>query len=563
MTREPVIDFDHFSFRYASQQEATLKDIHLSINRGEKVLILGQSGSGKSTLIHCINGLIPYSFNGEITGSLKVAGMDTLHASIFALSKQVGTVLQDSDAQFVALSVAEDVAFALENQAIPREQMIPKVLEATDQVGMSGFLKQVPFTLSGGQKQKVALAGVLHEKVGILLFDEPLASLDPYSGMQTIELIDAIHNEDRTVLIVEHRLEDVLHRPVDRVIVMHEGQVVYDGKIDALLKADILAKYGLREPLYLQALRLAKVDLKQLDPIEDVHAIDFKPYRQALKAFGEPVHKSRRDVHEILMAVDHVTFAYEETQVIKDVSFSVRKGERIAFIGKNGAGKSTMAKLLTGVVRPDQGRITLMDQDLLTLSISEIGRRIGFVMQNPNQMLVKHLIKDEVSFALGLRKMTPEAIEERVAQSLKICGLYPMRNWPVSAVSYGQRKRITVAAILALDPDILILDEPTAGQDYAHYTEIMDFLDTLNTERNITFIFITHDMHLAIEYTDRALVFTDGQLIADDAIHTVLANPDIIEQAHLKQTSLYHLAQACGYPADSVIQHFIDHRSDL
>lgn len=563
MLNDPVIVFDHFSFRYASQQETTLKDINLTIHQGEKVLILGQSGSGKSTLIHCINGLIPYSFQGEITGSCKVAGVDTLHASIFSLSKHVGTVLQDSDAQFVALSVEEDVAFALENQAVPRLEMIPRVHSATDKVGMSGFLKQVPFTLSGGQKQKVALAGVLHEKVGVLLFDEPLASLDPYSGMQAIELIDEIHNEERTVIIVEHRLEDVMHRSIDRVILMSEGSVIYDGKLDALLKADILLSCGLREPLYLKALKMAHVELKSLDPIEDIHALDFTPYKSVLKHFSDPLHASRRPVHEVLVQVDHVTFAYDKVPVIKDISFTLRKGERLAFIGKNGAGKSTMAKLLCGVIRPDQGNIRLSDQDILSLSISEIGQKIGYVMQNPNQMIVKHLIRDEVSFALGLRKVKAEDIESRVEHALKICGLYSMRNWPVSAVSYGQRKRITVAAILALKPDILILDEPTAGQDYAHYTEIMDFLNTLNKSHDITFIFITHDMHLAIEYTDRALVFADGTLIADGEIHNVLSDSEIIEKANLKQTSLYHLAKACGYPPESVVQYFIDHRSDV
>lgn len=560
--QKPVIVFDQFSFRYDSQQENTLSNINLTIYEGQKVLILGQSGSGKSTLIHCINGLIPFSYPGTITGSCKVAGMETTHASIFSLSQEVGTVLQDSDAQFVALSVEEDVAFALENQAIPREEMIPKVKQATDKVGMTDFLKQVPFNLSGGQKQKVSLAGVLHENVNILLFDEPLASLDPLSGYQAIDLIDQIHKDNKTIIIVEHRLEEVMAKSIDRVIVMHNGEITFDGTLETLLRLNILSKVGLREPLYLQALQLAQVDFLNRNNIQDVNRIDLDEvdFEDKYKVDNQ---QSKQLVRDLLLEIDHVSFAYEEKNVISDVCFNIRKGERIAFIGKNGAGKSTMAKLICGFIRPDIGEIRLNKKNILALSIREIGEKVGFVMQNPNQMLVKHLIRDEISFALLQHKMSKEEIEIRVNEALKICDLFSMRNWPVSAVSYGQRKRITVAAILALKPDILILDEPSAGQDYTHYSEIMDFLDTLNKEQGVTFIFITHDMHLAIEYTDRAIVFADSKVIADDTIHQIMSNLDIIDKAHLKQTSLYDLASKIGILPQRVIQYFIQNRRSL
>lgn len=560
--QKPVIVFDQFSFRYDSQQENTLSNINLTIYEGQKVLILGQSGSGKSTLIHCINGLIPFSYPGTITGSCKVAGMETTHASIFSLSQEVGTVLQDSDAQFVALSVEEDVAFALENQAIPREEMIPKVKQATDKVGMTDFLKQVPFNLSGGQKQKVSLAGVLHENVNILLFDEPLASLDPLSGYQAIDLIDQIHKDNKTILIVEHRLEEVMAKSIDRVIVMHNGEITFDGTLETLLRLNILSKVGLREPLYLQALQLAQVDFLNRNNIQDVNRIDLDEvdFEDKYKVDNQ---QSKQFDRDLLLEIDHVSFAYEEKNVISDVCFNIRKGERIAFIGKNGAGKSTMAKLICGFIRPDIGEIRLNKKNILALSIREIGEKVGFVMQNPNQMLVKHLIRDEISFALLQHKMSEEEIEIRVNEALKICDLFSMRNWPVSAVSYGQRKRITVAAILALKPDILILDEPSAGQDYTHYSEIMDFLDALNKEQGVTFIFITHDMHLAIEYTDRAIVFADSKVIADDTIHQIMSNLDIIDKAHLKQTSLYDLASKIGILPQRVIQYFIQNRRSL
>jgi len=562
--KNPVIEFHDFGFRYASQSEPTLHGINLTIFEGEKVLILGPSGSGKSTLANCINGLIPFSFKGESTGEVKVAGMDTRHAGIFSLSKHVGTVLQDSDAQFVALSVGEDIAFALENQAVKRSMMIPQVIAAASIVGMQDFLNHVPYALSGGQKQKVSLAGVLHEHVDIVLFDEPLASLDPKAGMHAVELIDDIHAQGKTVVIIEHRLEDVLYREVDRILVMDEGRIVFDGDADTLLCGKLLPEIGIREPLFITQMHHAGCVLHADDHPSSVTRFNLDPYRDSLLNFIQTkIQEKEHYPGEVLIEATNVHFSYDTQEAIKDISFQVRKGEKIAFIGKNGAGKSTMAKLLCGIVRPDHGNITYQKTDLKAWSIREIGERIGFVMQNPNQMLVKNIIKDEVAFALTLRNLPQQEIDERVQRALTVCGLWPMRNWPVSAVSYGQRKRITVAAMLALDTEVLILDEPTAGQDYRHYTEIMDFLDDLNRQTGITIIFITHDMHLAIEYTDRAIVFADGEKIADNSVVEVLSDDEIIQKANLKQTSLYTLAMRLGLPAQTLVDHFIGHEREV
>lgn len=562
--KNPVIEFHDFGFRYASQSEPTLHGINLTIFEGEKVLILGPSGSGKSTLANCINGLIPFSFKGESTGEVKVAGMDTRHAGIFSLSKHVGTVLQDSDAQFVALSVGEDIAFALENQAVKRSMMIPQVIAAASIVGMQYFLNHVPYALSGGQKQKVSLAGVLHEHVDIVLFDEPLASLDPKAGMHAVELIDDIHSQGKTVVIIEHRLEDVLHREVDRILVMDEGRIVFDGDADTLLCGKLLPEIGIREPLFITQMHHAGCVLRADDHPSSVTRFNLDPYRDSLLNFIQTKIQAKEHYPgEVLIEATNVHFSYDTQEAIKNISFQVRKGEKIAFIGKNGAGKSTMAKLLCGIVRPDHGNITYQKTDLKAWSIREIGEKIGFVMQNPNQMLVKNIIKEEVAFALTLRNLPQQEIDERVQRALTVCGLWPMRNWPVSAVSYGQRKRITVAAMLALDTEVLILDEPTAGQDYRHYTEIMDFLDDLNRQTGITIIFITHDMHLAIEYTDRAIVFADGEKIADNSVVEVLSDDEIIQKANLKQTSLYTLAMRLGLPAQTLVDHFIGHEREV
>lgn len=554
-----IVEFSDFSFRYKSQQEFTLNHINLTIQEGEKVLILGPSGCGKSTLANCINGLIPFSYKGEIKGSCKVGGIETSESSIFRLSSVVGTVLQDSDAQFVGLSVGEDIAYALENDNMPRKEMIPLVEQAASIVGMEKFLNHVPYNLSGGQKQRVALAGILHGEVKILLFDEPLAALDPQMGMNAVDLIDRIHKEhDKTIIIIEHRLEDVMYREIDRVVLMDSGSIIADMKLDELLCSDILKKHGIREPLYITALKNAGCVVEPAMHPSDVNTMNLDAVKSRITDdFARKKEDENRPLGEEVLRAEHVSYSYGEGNVLEDIHFSIRKGERIALIGKNGAGKSTMAKLFCGVIRPTEGEIYVSGQNYLSMTIRELGEKIGYVMQNPNQMIVKDMIKDEVGLGLALRGLSQEEIEERVNDALKMCNLYPMRNWPVSAVSYGQKKRVTIASILALKPQVMILDEPTAGQDYKVYSELMNFLDQLNKEYQITILFITHDMHLAIEYTDRAIVFSEGKCICDDTVYRVLANRDVIEKANLKQTSLYTLADRLGINEEEYIHHFI------
>lgn len=560
MMKKAIVEFKDFSFKYKTQTETTLKNINLTLYHGEKILILGPSGSGKSTLANCINGLIPFSYDGEITGSLKVAGIETKDASIFELSKHVGTVQQDTDAQFVGLSVGEDIAFSLENRSTPREIMLEKVDDAARTVGMENFLIEPPFHLSGGQKQKVALAGILHDEEEILLFDEPLAALDPAMGMTAVDLIDQIYREkNKTILIIEHRLEDVLYRHVDRIILVDGGQIQLDSTPDELLCSGMLKEHGIREPLYISALKNAGIQFTPEDHLDQIEELDISKYQKAILEEMKAVSEYQvPPKEELLVRASHVTFAYERRKALEDVSFDIHRGEKIAIVGKNGAGKSTMAKLLCGIIRPSSGEIFINGTNYLSMSIREIGQKIGYVMQNPNQMIVKDIIADEVRLALTLNQFSQEDIDKRVADTLKMCGLYPMRNWPVSVLSYGQRKRVTIASILALQPEIIILDEPTAGQDYKHYTEIMNFLEEINRDYHITILFITHDMHLAIEYTDRAIVFADGKCIADDYVFKVLSDSEIIKTANLKQTSLVTLAKQAGIDPEAFIRHFIE-----
>ncbi|MDO4198166.1 MAG: DUF3744 domain-containing protein [Erysipelotrichaceae bacterium] len=560
--KKPVIEFKDFTFRYQTQKNPTLKNINLTIYEGEKVLILGSSGSGKSTLCNCINGLIPFSFNGEITGSCKVNGNETRDSSIFKLSNDVGTVLQDSDAQFVGLTVGEDVAFVMENDVVPRKEMLPVIHENLNVVNMDAFIDHVPFRLSGGQKQKVSIAGVFSNDVKVLIFDEPLAALDPQMGMTAVALIDDLSKEtNKTIIIVEHRLEDVLYKPVDRVILMSKGEIVADVSPEELLKSALLKESGIREPLYLTAMKYAGCEIGNVKNICDLETLELSAENKdkLVKFFREERETLKENDGENVISFKNVDFAYEGNEkVLKNVSFDVKKGERLAIIGKNGAGKSTAAKLICGIIRPTEGSVTIGDKETKDMTVKEIGEKVGYVMQDPNTMIVKDIIKDEVGLALTLRNMDEETVEGRVKNALETCNLYPMRNWPVDSISYGQKKRVTVASMMALEPDILILDEPTAGQDFKSYTDIMNFVNVLNKEYGKTILFITHDMHLAIENTDRAVVFADGELIDSNKVFSVLSNDETIKRAHLKQTSLYNLAVKIGVEPEVAIRHFIE-----
>ena len=546
---EPIIEFKDYSFKYRSQVEPTLLDINLSIYPGEKVLIVGPSGSGKSTLAHCINGLVPFSFTGESTGSLKVEGPDPNELGLFGLSKLVGTVLQDTDGQFIGLTVAEDIAFSMENDCIAQDEMLERVDRVAETVDITDFLDHAPNELSGGQKQRVSMAGVIVDDVDILLFDEPLANLDPATGKRAIDLIDRIHKKNNTtILIIEHRLEDALYRDVDRIIVVGEGRIVADLRPDALLSGSVLKEQGIREPLYITALKYAGCQINEADLPQHIESMNLAPYEDNVRNwFGKVKLNKKAPDGEPMLTIRDLSFAYTQGQpVLSHIDFSISRGEMVALVGKNGAGKSTLASLICGFMQPDEGAIYLNGEDLSGYSIKERGEKIGLVMQSPNQMISKPMIYDEVALGLRVRGVAEDEIKERVFETLKICGLYPYRNWPVSALSFGQKKRVTIASILVMNPEVLILDEPTAGQDYRHYTEIMEFLRRIHEDLGITIIMITHDMHLMLEYTDRAIVIADGKMLADDTPAHILTNEEISDRAYLKKTSLYDLALRCG-----------------
>lgn len=568
--QDTMIRFSNFTWKYESQVEPTLRGLTFDINKGEKILICGPSGCGKSTIAHCLNGLIPFSYHGDMSGSLTICGKETRELSLFEISKMVGTVLQDADGQFVGLTVAEDIAFALENECVPQDELIAKVKETAEIVSITSHLEAAPNELSGGQKQRVSVAGVLVDNVPILLFDEPLASLDPATGKHSIELIDELQKKTgATVIIIEHRIEDVLWRNVDRVILMHEGTILADMKPDELLSSNLLIDNGIREPLYITALKYAGVDIRKDIKPQSINTLDLPETDKAkVRKWYDSVKKVQdKKEKDVQLSIKDVTFSYgRDIKVLKDVSVDIHRGELLSIVGKNGAGKTTLSKAICGFIQPQEGSIVLYKENgeevnLKELSIKERADYVGYVMQNPNQMISQVMIFDEVALGLVKRGYQEDEIKERVDKTLKICGLYPFRSWPISALSYGQKKRVTIASILVLEPDILILDEPTAGQDFKHYTEIMEFVKELN-DSGITVIMITHDMHLMLEYCSRSVVLTDGEKVADLSPAELLTNQDLIEKAYLKETSLYNLANICGIDDGCAFtQRFIDYEN--
>lgn len=564
---DPIIQFDHFSFQYDAQAEPTLRDVTLSIRKGEKILICGPSGCGKSTLAHCINGLIPFSYDGTCSGSLRIDGRESRELGIFAISRTVGTVLQDTSAQFVGLTVAEDIAFALENDCVGEPELHDRVAKTAALVGLEGRLSHAPGELSGGQKQRVSLAGILVDDVDVLLFDEPLANLDPATGKAAIELIDEIGRQTgAAVIIIEHRLEDVLHRHIDRVVLMGEGRILADVSPDELLASTLLSENGIREPLYITALKYAGVAITaDMRPDSIGHIALSEQDKAAVRDwFCRVPPAPEREETPLQLEAKNIRFSYRNGhEALHDLSLAVREGEISAIVGTNGAGKTTFCKLLCGFETQQEGTLLFSGADMAALSIKERAESIGYVMQDPNQMISQTMIYDEVALGLRTRKVPEDEIRPRVEEALKVCGLWPFRNWPVSALSFGQKKRVTIASILVLRPKVILLDEPTAGQDYRHYTEIMEFLLDLN-RRGITVLMVTHDMHLMLEYARRAIVFSDGQLIADAPCAEILTDGEIIRRASLKETSLYALAQRCGIEdGRAFVSRFIDYEREV
>lgn len=518
-----ALSVENLSFRYRDRQDFSLREIDLGVSQGEMLLIAGASGSGKTTLIRCINGLIPRSYKGELIGRIVVQGQETEKLPLAHISQLVGTVLQDPERQILGTRVIGEVAFGLENLGLERTEIRQRVDEALEKLGIAHLRERETFSLSGGEKQKVALAGVLAMRPGILLLDEPLASLDPASAQETLTLVRRLANDGLTVLMVEHRVEDVLNIRPDRILFLEDGRMRYLGSLEGLSK--VVNYREIKMPVAMILERAAG---------------DVQPASEGKPASVEFLPAGKADLHqpaEPLVRFEGVSFEYEAgTEVIHQVNLDIHRGEVIAILGPNGAGKTTLVKHAIGLLKPKGGRVLVKGVDTRQMSIAQVAQTLGYVFQSPSHMLFAPTVYEELAFGPTNLRHPPQQIEKEVKQALEIVHLAGREKDPPLALSFGQQKRVSIAAILAMQSAILVMDEPTAGQDYKNYMDFMDAILQLPSFEAI--LFITHDIDLAVIYASRVLLVNQGRLVADGPPAEVLSDFERLRDNRLLPTSL-------------------------
>jgi len=499
------------TFRYHTRPEPALHDVSLTLEKGELFLVAGASGCGKTTLIRCINGLIPRTYNGDLEGRTLLYGQDACEMTMAQISQTVGTVLQDPERQILGSYVLNEVAFGLENLGLPREEILQRVDETLDYLDISDLSDRETFYLSGGEKQKVALAGVLAMRPSILLLDEPLASLDPASAQEALALFRRLADEGVSIILVEHRVEDALSIRPDRVLFMQEGNISYCGSPDGLAEVVDYRQVKMPAPIVIQ------------------RAVNDPP------PTFEPVIKP--DGREPLVTFEDVSFGYGDgPTVIHDVNLTIRRGDVIAILGPNGAGKTTLVKHAIGLLKPRQGSVVIEGRNTKELSVAQIAHTLGYVFQSPSHMLFAPTVREELAFGPGNLGYDEDTIVEGVARAIEIVNLEGQEEYPPLALSFGQQKRVSIAAILAMRSRILVMDEPTAGQDYWNYMAFMDSILQMQGFESI--LFITHDLDLAICYASRIILLHEGRIAGNGPPADVLTDPDLLRRCRIVPTSL-------------------------
>jgi len=545
--RRPLISFQNFSFTYSDQREPTLKEISVTIYEGEKILVLGPSGSGKTTFARCVTGVLPNEQNGDVTGNI-----------IFHPTEEKSDFPFENFLPNEIALIKESILTDLEKtERMTPRQKIPfqTAQELMKLEGWRNFLDKRPYLknsfkkLSEQQLGEITMAGISMAGRPLIILDEPLANLDPYSGDLAMKFVDDLHRvSDTTVLIVEHRLEDVLVQSVDRILLFSEGRIIADANPEDILKTEILSDIGIREPLYITAMRYAGVDLDNIRELADVHKVNGPQLKETMENWLTYLPQFRyQESNEVLLELDNVSFKYpwNDEDIVDGVSMRVYRGEMISLVGANGAGKSALSRLIIGEEQTQSGRILWKGKEVIDSNPIVAENFIGYVPQNPKDIISQETVYEEIALKLIQRNIPEAEIKQKVDEVSKVCGLQYIKDLPLSMLSFGQLKRVSIAAILALDPQMIILDEPTAGQDFSHYKDIMNFLQKIH-QNGVTVIIVTHDMHLMLEYTRRAVVMAKGKIIADTSSAFVLINPQLIQAASLKETTLFTFAKQIG-----------------
>jgi energy-coupling factor transporter ATP-binding protein EcfA2 len=524
---QPVLQVQNLSFRYHRRPDVAIENVTFDLHPGEMLLVAGASGCGKTTLARCINGLIPRSYHGDRSGSVLVNGQEVSAMSLVEVAQKVGTLLQDPERQIVSSFVAGEIAFGLENLGLPRDEIYRRMDDVFERLKLNHLRKREAFNLSGGEKQKVALAGVLVMRPSVLLLDEPLASLDPASAYEAIQIFRSLADEGTAVVLIEHRVEDALQARPDRLLYMEQGWVRYLGPVDTLPRE--INYHAVKLPT---AWVIERVSQESLQPV---------PARSPNPADPQA---------EILVSFKDVSFAYGDgPEVLHNINLDIRQGDLIAVLGPNGAGKSTLVKHAIGLHKPTRGEVLIKGIDSRKQSVAQTARTIGYVFQSPTHMLFAPTVREEVAFGPENLKHKKEDIQHSVAESVSAVNLVGLEEYPPLGLSFGQQKRTTIAAVLAMRSQIIVLDEPTAGQDYANYTRFMDMLcstqdgegRSLLTANFKAALFITHDLDLAVTYANRILLISDGQLVADGPPESILRDFGLLESCRVRPTSLLRM----------------------
>jgi len=556
---EPEIVFKNVSFQYAESDTWALSEVDLEIRPGEAVLITGPSGSGKTTLTSCILGLIPHHHEGQLKGQVIVRGRVTARTRIGALAALVGLVFQDPESQLVAPTVIDEVAFGAENIGVPPQEIERRITEALEIVRLSGFEDRQPYLLSGGEQQACAIAAIYAMYPEIYVMDEPTSNLDPLGTQRVLSLVAKIARErNKTLILVEHKLEEALPL-VDRIIIMDQGRIVRDGPVEEVLAAGDLPHVFQRPPIVRLAERLG-VDSSPLTA-DDLHARLPGDLKGSLIPQPKPKEPDRGE-GDVVIEIRDLEFVYDKgAPALRGVDLSIRRGEMVAIMGRNGSGKSTLVRHINGLLTPSNGEVFVLGQDLTQTTTAQIAQKVGFCFQNPNHQMVSFTVRDELAYGLKVRGAPADEIARRSEEALAFVGLSDSLEEDVFALGKGQRQRLALASVLTLDPEILIIDEPTTGQDQQMTEDIFQILERLNNE-GTTILLITHDFEMAARFAKRAVLLKDGQIVFDGAMEELIGQRELLNENSIDQPELTRLAIKLAsdehFPAPVTVDEFMD-----
>jgi len=549
---KPIIDIRDLTFTYREADAAALRSVNYTQAPGEFIAIMGATGVGKSTLCRCLNGLIPSFTKGDLTGVISLFGEEINHRRVYETARRIGLVFQDFEAQLFSTNVELEVAFALENFAVPREDMSPRVDAALDRVGLSSFKNRDPSTLSGGEKQRLAIASVLVSRPTVLVMDEPTTDLDPIGKREVFQLARDLCDEIEGIILVDHETDHVL--TADRLVIMADGNVSIEGKpADLLKEPNLLESHGIRPlqtAVLLQALEIPIDSIHEKDAISNIKSAGWRVSEQATERLKSNDPVPARD--EPVIKVDNLTHRYATGPAAVDgVSLEIYKGEFIAVVGQNGCGKTTLVKHFNGLHQPTGGSIEILGKITDDWTLSELGIRVGYVFQNPDHQIFANTITEEVSFGPANYGLPPEEIERRTDEALNVVGLANRGDDDPFSLTKGERQQLAVASVLATDPDILILDEPTTGLDYHGQRVILDLILRLNRSGR-TVIMVTHSMWVVAEYASRCIMMFEGKVISDSPVRECFEDKELLSSIMLEAPEAVRLGQGFGLTVRSV-----------